>query len=122
MSVETTTASGHAARRAALLPGLLALLALGSLAPAPGQAALAESSRSASGAALASPGRGSRSFADRAVTMDEAVDLAQRRYNARVVRAEVSDRSGRRVYLLRLLSNDGRVFNVTVDAASGNIS
>ena len=48
--------------------------------------------------------------------MDEAVDLAQRRYNARVVRAEVSERDGRRVYLLRLLSDDGRVFNVRVDA------
>jgi uncharacterized membrane protein YkoI len=46
--------------------------------------------------------------------------MAQRRYNARVVRAEVSERGGRRVYLLRLLSDDGRVFNVRVDAATGS--
>jgi uncharacterized membrane protein YkoI len=62
-----------------------------------------------------------RSQADRQISMDEAVDLAQRRYKARVVRAEVSERGGRRVYLLRLLSEDGRVFNVRVDAATGSI-
>jgi len=122
MSVQTSTASGRVARRAAHLRGLLALLALAALAPAPARAARAESRGSAIGTALAAPGLGYLSFADRALTMDEAVDLAQRRYSARVVRAEASDRGGRRVYLLRLLSSDGRVFNVTVDAATGRIS
>jgi len=55
----------------------------------------------------------------RQISLDEAIDMAQRRYNARVVRAEVSERDGRRVYVLRLLSDDGRVFNVRVDAATG---
>lgn len=63
---------------------------------------------------------GLRAQTDGGLSMDEAVDLAQRRYNARVVRAEVSERGGRRVYLLRLLSADGRVFNVRIDAASGS--
>ena len=57
----------------------------------------------------------------RPMSLDEAVDAAQRRYNARVVRAEVEDRGGRRVYVLRLLSSDGRVFNVRVDAATGSM-
>lgn len=57
----------------------------------------------------------------RPISMDEAIDMAQRRYNARVVRAEVSERDGRRVYVLRLLSDDGRVFNVRVDAATGSM-
>jgi uncharacterized membrane protein YkoI len=51
--------------------------------------------------------------------MDAAVDMAQRRYNARVVRAEVAEVNGRRVYVLRLLSADGRVWAVRVDAQSG---
>ena len=55
------------------------------------------------------------------MSLDEAVDAAQRRFNARVVRAEVEERGGRRVYLLRLLSSDGRVFNVRVDAATGSM-
>ena len=57
----------------------------------------------------------------RAISLDEAIEMAQRRYNARVVRAEVVERDGRRVYVLRLLSDGGRVFNVRVDAATGGM-
>lgn len=54
------------------------------------------------------------------VSMDEAIDRAQRRYRARVVRAERSESGGRVVYVLRLLSDeDGRVFTVRVDAQTG---
>ncbi len=53
------------------------------------------------------------------LTLDEAVARVEARYNARAVRAE-EDRDGeRRVYRIRLLSPDGRVFEVTVDAATG---
>jgi uncharacterized membrane protein YkoI len=55
------------------------------------------------------------------MSLDEAVDLAQRRFNARVVRADVSEADGRRVYVLRLLSENGRVWTVRVDAQSGAI-
>jgi hypothetical protein len=122
MSVQIFNASTGDRRRASRLSVLLALVvglpvvsAAASVPEAPGPATVSGSAR---------PGRGDgslRSLADRQVSMDEAVDMAQRRYNARVVRAEVSDRGGRRVYLLRLLSDDGRVFNVRVDAATGNI-
>jgi len=37
------------------------------------------------------------------------------------VRAEEKQDNGRRIYRIRLLSADGRVFDVTVDAASGRV-
>ena len=46
--------------------------------------------------------------------------MAQRRYKARVVRAEASDSGGRRVYVLRMLSDEGRVWTVRIDAQTGN--
>jgi hypothetical protein len=53
------------------------------------------------------------------LTLDRAVALAEQRYHARVVRAEVSDAAGRRVYVLKLLSEQGRVWTVRVDAETG---
>jgi uncharacterized membrane protein YkoI len=129
MSVQTSNASDRDRRRASRLPSLLALsmlvpgaVTVGSAAqPSTAGAALASAASIAGGSAFpVHRDAALRSLADRQVSMDEAVDMAQRRYNARVVRAEVSERGGRRVYLLRLLSDDGRVFNVRVDAATGN--
>jgi len=54
--------------------------------------------------------------------MDQAVRLAERRYRARVVRAETRTQGDRTIYLLRMLDGAGRVFFVQVDAASGTIS
>jgi uncharacterized membrane protein YkoI len=53
------------------------------------------------------------------VSMDQAIQMAERQYGARVVRASVSEDNGRRVYVLRLVSEQGRVWTVRVDAASG---
>jgi uncharacterized membrane protein YkoI len=67
-------------------------------------------------------GQGSRSeqaFADRAISLDEAVAQAERRYKARAVRAEEKRHGDRIEYRIRLLAEDGRVFEVRVDAASG---
>ena len=55
----------------------------------------------------------------RKVSMDKAVRLAQRRFNARVVRAETETQGDRTIYVLRMLDSAGRVFAVRVDAASG---
>ena len=50
----------------------------------------------------------------------QAIALVQRRYHARVVRSALQqDRSGRRVYVLRLLSAGGKVWSVRIDAHSG---
>ena len=55
------------------------------------------------------------------ITLDEAVSRAERQYKARVVRTEVQDEDGRKVYVLKLLSEDGRVFTVRIDAATGRM-
>ncbi len=54
------------------------------------------------------------------ISKDQAIELAQRRYKARVVRAEASDNGRRRAYVLRMLSDEGRVWTVRIDAQTGN--
>ena len=53
--------------------------------------------------------------------MDQAVRQAQRRFRARVVRAETETQGDRTIYVLRMLDGAGRVFAVRVDAASGTV-
>jgi uncharacterized membrane protein YkoI len=53
------------------------------------------------------------------ISMDQAIQMAERRYRARVVRADVIDMNGHRVYVLRLLSEQGRVWTVRIDAETG---
>lgn len=57
--------------------------------------------------------------ADRAISLDEAVARAERRYRARAVRAEEKRHGDRIEYRIRLLGEDGRVFEVRVDAETG---
>jgi uncharacterized membrane protein YkoI len=54
-------------------------------------------------------------------SMDQAVRFAQRRFKARVVRAETETQGDRTIYVLRMLDGTGRVFAVRVDAGSGAI-
>lgn len=60
-------------------------------------------------------------FARARLSMDQAVRMAQRRFRARVVRAETQTQGDRTIYVLRMLDGNGRVFAVRVDAASGAI-
>jgi hypothetical protein len=55
------------------------------------------------------------------ISLDEAVSRAEAQYHARVVRTDVQDEDGRKVYVLKLLSDDGRVFTVRIDAATGRM-
>ena len=55
------------------------------------------------------------------MSLDEAVRRAEAQYRARVVRTEVQDEDGRKVYVLKLLSEDGRVITVRIDAATGRM-
>ena len=55
------------------------------------------------------------------ISLNEAVSRAEAQYNARVVRTDVVDEDGRKVYVLKLLSENGRVFTVRVDANSGRM-
>jgi uncharacterized membrane protein YkoI len=60
-----------------------------------------------------------RSHAEPAISLDEAVARAERRYKARAVRAEEKRHGDRVEYRIRLLGDDGRVFEVRIDAATG---
>jgi uncharacterized membrane protein YkoI len=55
------------------------------------------------------------------ISLDQAVSMAERRFYARVVRAESRGDGERVVYVLRLLNEAGRVWTVTVDANSGSM-
>jgi uncharacterized membrane protein YkoI len=67
-------------------------------------------------------GQGKIVLADGGISLDQAVSMAERRFKARVVRTEVRNEGGRKVYVLRLLNDAGRVWTVRVDAATGSIS
>ena len=70
------------------------------------------------GAAAREQARAPEVFRDE-ISLDEAVRRAEAQYHARVVRTDVQDEDGRKVYVLKLLSEDGRVINVRIDAATG---
>ena len=72
----------------------------------------------AAGSSVA-PGSGSYMAQAEGLTLDQAVARAEKKYGARAVRAEEKTDGDRRVYRIRLLSDDGRVFDVTVDASTG---
>ena len=60
-----------------------------------------------------------RTVAERGISLDEAVSQAEQRYKARAVRAEEKRHGDRVEYRIRLLGEDGRVFEIRVDAATG---
>ena len=55
------------------------------------------------------------------ISLDEAVRRAESQFHARVVRTDVQDEDGRKVYVLKLLSDNGRVMTVRIDAATGRM-
>jgi len=63
--------------------------------------------------------RGSPEAPRQGISLDRAVAMAEQVYKARVVRTSTGEADGRRVYVLRLLSDQGRVWTVRVDAETG---
>ena len=61
-------------------------------------------------------------IADSGMSLDQAVSMVEKRFKARVVRTETRNEGDRKVYVLRLLNEAGRVWTVRVDAASGSVS
>ena len=53
------------------------------------------------------------------ISLDQAVEMVQRRYRAKAIKAETVRNGDKRVHRIRLLSADGKVRNVSVDAESG---
>lgn len=93
---------------------LLALLALGlAMLAAP-----AATGRAADGATPA-PGAERRDAAP--LSIDDAVELVKRRYEARVLRAEETKEGEEVYYRIRLLAADGRVFSVRVNPRTGGV-
>ncbi len=60
--------------------------------------------------------------ADSGMSLDQAVSMVEKRFKARVVRTETRNEGNRKIYVLRLLNEAGRVWTVRVDAASGSVS
>ena len=60
-------------------------------------------------------------MAGSAVSMDQAVQMVEHRFRARVVKAETQRDAGHIVYVLRLLDDSGKVWTVRVDAANGSV-
>jgi hypothetical protein len=60
-----------------------------------------------------------QSHTDHELSREEATALVQKRYAARVVRTDIADQDGRRLYVFRLLSNASKVWIVRVDARTG---
>jgi uncharacterized membrane protein YkoI len=55
------------------------------------------------------------------VSLDQAVQMAQSRYQAKAVKAETVMHGGRRTHQIRLLSAEGKVWMVRVDAETGSM-
>lgn len=109
------TANRHPRRLAAGV--LVALCAALALQPVAGALELQRGARD--GKKLEPPGR--ESAAPRAgMSKDRVIKQVESRYKARVVRAEEKrTKDGRLYYEIRLLSEDGLVINIKVDAESG---
>lgn len=56
------------------------------------------------------------------MSMDEAVRMVESRYRARAVKVDEVNRGGRRIYEIRLLNAEGKVWKVRVDAETGQTS
>ena len=56
------------------------------------------------------------------ITLDQAVQEVEHRFRARVVRAGTVETEGRRIYVLKLLSEQGRVWTVRIDAETGALN
>jgi hypothetical protein len=101
--------------RQGLVPAALAVIAF-----APVSQAHSTPRQASGGTNAVEPTQVFAAFQD-GISLDEAVSRAEQRYRARVVRTDVQDEDGRKVYVLKLLSEDGRVFTVRIDAATGRM-
>lgn len=72
-------------------------------------------------APAAAPANAAPASAVGGMTMDQAVKMAEKRFHARVVKAESQKEGGGTVYVLRLLNDTGHVWTVRVNAANGSV-
>ncbi|MCJ7558396.1 MAG: PepSY domain-containing protein [Gammaproteobacteria bacterium] len=55
------------------------------------------------------------------MSLDAAVAMVRERFGGKVISASTTDQGGRKVHVIKLLSDQGRVTTVKVDAESGRI-
>ncbi len=60
-------------------------------------------------------------YASNGISLDEAVARVRRQTGGRIIKATSRTGNGRTIYHVRVLTKDGRVFTVRVDASSGRI-
>ena len=53
------------------------------------------------------------------VSLDQAVAMVRRQTSGRIIKASTRRSNGRAVHHVRVLTRDGKVFTVRIDAASG---
>ena len=66
-------------------------------------------------------GRGRSGYGEAALSMRTAVDMVLSRYGGQVVKAETQTRDGQRFYLIRVLTSEGTLVRVRVDALTGRM-
>jgi hypothetical protein len=108
------------AHREAMRPVILKLLTLLLLGAAAGAAARPNAGQPPAGGSAVAAGS-AQAFSVSGMTLDQAVAMVSKQFAARVVRAETKTVDGRTLYVLRLLNDQGRVWTVRVDAASGAV-
>ncbi|HEX7417130.1 MAG TPA: PepSY domain-containing protein [Steroidobacteraceae bacterium] len=101
-------------------PVILKLLTLLLLGAAAGATAHPNAGQPPAGGSAVAAG-GAQAFSVSGMTLDQAVAMVSKQFAARVVRAETKTVDGRTLYVLRLLNDQGRVWTVRVDAASGAV-
>ena len=55
------------------------------------------------------------------MSLDAAVAMVRERFGGKVISASTTEQGGRKVHVIKLLSDQGRVTTVKVDAQSGRI-
>jgi uncharacterized membrane protein YkoI len=66
-------------------------------------------------------GRGRGGYGEAAFSMRAAVDIVLSRYGGQVVKAETQSRDGQMFYLIRVLTPEGTLVRVRVDALTGRM-
>ncbi len=104
-----------------ILTALLAVAAVVPTAAAQGQDRERRGNRDDGGNRDDRGNRGRNDNRAGGMSLDQAVAMVERRFKAKVVRTEVREDGDRKIYVLRLLNDEGRVWSVRVDASSGSV-
>lgn len=63
--------------------------------------------------------QGAHPLAEERVSLDQAAAMVRRQTNGRIIKASTRRSNGRAIHHIRVLTRDGKVFTVRVDATSG---